>query len=79
MPFLYQTQSDDVVFTTIFLDLDKNLVIKWEHVISKNDIIAFNETFKTSSTAVVELENIDKTTYEEAIVRFLTFNYLKKN
>ena len=52
----------------IYFHIYINIVTKWKHGTSTNDIIIFNENLENVSTALIELKNIDESSHEEAPV-----------
>ena len=64
LPFLDKPQSHVVVFTIITFQIDNILVTKWKHGIGTNDIIIFNGELNPLSTSIIELVNIDQSSYE---------------
>ena len=71
LPFLYQPQSDIVVYEMITFHIYKILVTKWKHGIVPNDVIKFNEELYFLSTSTIELGNIDESPHEDSIVIFI--------
>ena len=55
-----------IVYAINPFEVYKNIVTKWGHVISTNDIITFNEILETLSTAILEIFFCE-TSHEEAV------------
>ena len=72
LPFLDEPQSNIVVFGIINFQIYHILISKLKHGIGLIDIIKFNEKLEFLSASIIELINIDKYLYENAIVIFIT-------
>ena len=67
-PFLDQPQSYVVIFAIIYFYIYKYIVKEWNHIISINDIVTFNESLENFSMPIVELKSIEDSTQEYRIV-----------
>ena len=76
LPFIDQRQYDIVVFAINIFLIYKIIVSKWKHGIGPDDIITFDKKFEIISTSIIELVNIDESSYKEKVLIFITSRLL---
>ena len=75
--FIDQPQSDILFSAIITFQIYHILVSKWKHEIGHVNIIIFNEELEFLSASIIELINIDESSYGNSIVVFITKMTLK--